>query len=271
MKLKKLIIIILMMFTFSASTTNWTVLASETVSDQAENAFLNSNAYQKIKNKLISSKPLSTKQITDKSGKIKNEVLVYRVNTNQNNIFNNKNATGTVSTTVESPLVINYDVINQKIVSAIIFDYSSATSDNNKIKIINLLSEENILVSPNKLSANMASYANNIKKDQDQVLRDTTENVVLSKKSNSNLGYKYNTNSRVTCSIFTCTKYKSGGGNWDEKCTTFSGVGCSAVGLVNKWASFICTATSAVGCYVPKYKVCVRGHWRNYNVCPARV
>lgn len=243
------------------------------MTEQAENAFSNSDAYQKVKNNLIFSQPISTKKITNKDGKIENEILIYKVNTNNSQDFTNKNATGTVSTTVESPLVINYDVVNKKLSSAIVFDYSTAISSSNKIKVINLLSDDSIFLSPDKLGNNFSIYANNIKNGQKQAVEDTTENVVLPKKSNSSTTHnKYNTNAKtVTCSIFTCTKYKSGGGKWDSGCQTFTGVGCSAVGLVNKWASFICTAGSAIGCYVPRYKVCIKGNWKNYNVCPARV
>ena len=70
------------------------------MTEQAENAFSNSDAYQKVKNNLIFSQPISTKEITNKDGKIENEILIYKVNTNNSQDFTNKNATGTVSTTV---------------------------------------------------------------------------------------------------------------------------------------------------------------------------
>lgn len=198
--------------------------------------------------------------------------MIYKINTNANQDFNNKNATGTVSTIVESPLVVNYDVVNKKISSAIIFDYSTAVSNSNKIEVTNLLNDESIFISTDKLGDNVATYVNNIKTGREQTVEDTTENVILPKKSNSNAARsKFNTNANtVTCSIFTCTKYKSGGGNWSSGCQTFAGLGCSVIGSINKWASIICEAGNAIGCYVPKYKVCVKGNWKNYNVCPAR-
>lgn len=155
------------------------------MTEQAENAFSNSDAYQKVKNNLIFSQPISTKEITNKDGKIENEILIYKVNTNNSQDFTNKNATGTVSTTVESPLVINYDVVNKKLSSAIVFDYSTAISSSNKIKVINLLSDDSIFLSPDKLGNNFSIYANNIKNGQKQAVEDTTENVVLPKKSDS--------------------------------------------------------------------------------------
>lgn len=69
--------------------------------------------------------------------------------------------------------------------------------------------------------------------------------------------------SHVVC--WQCTKYKSGGGHYHSKCSAIVGGVCMFAGKV-PYGRVICAGSLIIGCYVPKYKVCVQGSWR--TTCP---
>jgi hypothetical protein len=76
-------------------------------------------------------------------------------------------------------------------------------------------------------------------------------------------GSSYNTYN--DCKSWLCDEYMSGGGFTDERCQKIIGAACVWANI--HWAGKVaCSAGTIFACYVPKWKVCTRGHW--LPVCP---
>lgn len=62
-----------------------------------------------------------------------------------------------------------------------------------------------------------------------------------------------------------CSKTQTYGGDYSAKCTALVGSVCYVAGV--HWAvRLLCAASTVIGCYVPKYTICVEGKWM--TVCP---
>ena len=263
MKSKKSIFIFLISLLLASTIPSVSVLAKTSNESQAETCFLKSAEYKKVENKLVSNTPKESKTIFDENNKPEAELLLYSVKTEDNNHFSNKDAQGTVNLSVQSPLVVDYNLKTKKINAVTLLDYSKFDSKSNKMKVTNFTDNSNALVSSKSLGENVEKYAHNINSKVNQ-----TVNSVAQKNS------VYGTdsiNSSVACSIFVCTKYKSGGGHYNGKCMTIANTVCDIGGkFAGKFAYVVCRGANLWGCYVPKYKTCVRGSWKHYNVCPAQ-
>ena len=86
--------------------------------------FLKSAEYKKVENKLVSNTPKESKTIFDENNKPEAELLLYSVKTEDNNHFSNKDAQGTVNLSVQSPLVVDYNLKTKKINAVTLLDYS---------------------------------------------------------------------------------------------------------------------------------------------------
>ncbi len=68
------------------------------------------------------------------------------------------------------------------------------------------------------------------------------------------------------CATWVCYEYATGGGYDTPNCQKILGASCAFIAGLSKLGSAICAAGILVGCYVPKWKICIRGAWEPY--CP---
>jgi hypothetical protein len=71
-------------------------------------------------------------------------------------------------------------------------------------------------------------------------------------------------NGTLPAMCWICSKYKTGGGKHDGECEAIVGGACMFAGKII-WGKVMCAGGLIIGCYIPKYKICVAG---SRHQCP---
>ncbi|ERL64860.1 hypothetical protein [Schleiferilactobacillus shenzhenensis] len=251
---------------------------ADSMTDLATSAFSNSSAYKKVFDRITSQTPQIVKPIFDANGDESGEMLVYSYSTKATSkITSHPAISGQFTTEVLSPLTVFYDRESNEITHVVLLDYAAGAKSQKAIPIMDFVTGQQNEITPDEAKVDTETLARDVQNRQSILLKDAVEQQqtadsnrqVSSSMSPTQGKQKASPNSIVTCQIFTCTAYASGGGRYDETCNRINDWVCG--GMPKFWAYVVCTGVEAWGCYVPKYKVCVNGYWTAANVCPTMV
>ncbi len=168
-----------------------------------------------------------------------------------------------------------YNLVDHKITTVVLFDYSKVNTDKKQIKITDFTNNTTAFATPKSLTPEAEKVSKDLNKDVTQSVTSVSDQANDSKNSDDKVLPKY----LVSCTVFECTKYKSYGGSADQGCKNFGNdLVCpiinAAVNITDKvpkggkLAAAFYSTIFAIGCYVPKGKICVKGRAYHANACP---
>lgn len=142
---------------------------------------------------------------------------------------------------------------NGEVVETLKVDYSDFLSEG-KVKVDNYYTGQSHTV---EINENNYSELNKYRKEINEEKEKLFEKI-------SQTDPQPAAHSGSSCAWWVCTKIEKGGGNWNGTCTFFGSAIC---GVASKFTYLVCQGGVAIGCYVPKYKICVDGYWETKH-CP---
>ncbi|WP_317637670.1 hypothetical protein [Lactobacillus xylocopicola] len=167
-----------------------------------------------------------------------------------------------------------------------LFDYSTSAAKKGQVKVTDFTNNVSAKVPTKSLNTKAVKIAQDLNKDVKKTVVNATDQVNAPENSNqvnsSENDNKLAPRISVSCSVFTCTKYKKYGGKNKPGCERFINRWiCPAItaGVIlydkipksGKVASAFCNTVLSIGCYVPKGKTCIEGRTYRANVCPMQM
>jgi hypothetical protein len=207
-----------------------------------------SDLYKEYKDSLLTKDPLLVNPLRDAEEQQYGWIVQYEV---KYNVEKAKETEAQVNFT--SVLSFFYDNKTNELKSFLI-DYSRLLEDK-AYYVIDLYGkdpEQKIDVSDDPL---FIDYLKEVEDKKQKRIKEAKEQKEKDGESEAQIGY--------TC--WQCSKTETYGGDYSGKCAAAVGGACYLAG--SHWAvRLTCAAMTVIGCYVPKYTICVAGKW--VNSCP---
>ncbi|QFR22178.1 hypothetical protein [Schleiferilactobacillus harbinensis] len=239
----------------------------------AISAFMRSKAYQQVKEKIGAANPQIVKPTFDSDGNKNGELMVYPYSTEQaTRIAANSSIKGEMTTEVLSPLTVFYDSKSDQVTHVVLLDYSTLGESSSAISITDFVTGEKSTVTPEQANVDADALAKDIRQKQATTVKDIEkkqQKLVAQSQQPKSDKKQAAPSAIVSCNIFTCTSYATGGGYRDGTCDFVNGAICGKMPTI--FSSIVCVGAQAWGCYVPKYKVCAAGFWKYANACPVNI
>ncbi|OOC58719.1 hypothetical protein [Paenibacillus ihbetae] len=134
-----------------------------------------------------------------------------------------------------------------KQINALIIDYSRVM-ETDEVYAVDLTTNDEEFIYSVKESAFMQEMKNDLNKKVDEAEKST------------------DLSPQATEYCWVCTKKETYGGNLEGDCAFILGSACSLV--KQRFLQVICNGGVYVGCYVPKYTICVEGFWSQQCAMP---
>lgn len=168
-----------------------------------------------------------------------------------------------VETTITSLLTFLYNE-KESVMEVLLVDYSSIESEG-IIYLRNFTSDvvEEILLADSS-NKGLKEMSSDVKKSKDMAVAAAKQNIGSGKVGED---AELNPDYLPGCRYWYCSEFITGGGDYHGNCSALAGGVCGVTGAFTRVGSAICYGSSLLGCYVPKYKQCVRGYWLTKN-CP---
>lgn len=204
---------------------------------QYDEKFRSSDIFKKYEQDLTSQIPIENVEIVDENGVVIGWNIKYE-------IYKENSEEKGFSEKVTSLLTYLYEKeTNEE--HFYLLDYSKISTSNN-VELVNLRTNE--VEETYEINGKVESLANDINKKKDD-LTDITEAPAAS----------------YFCKWWVCTQTETGGGYWNDPCMIIGSALCTLAKPTV--LNLTCQGANAIGCYVPKYKVCINGYWET-KYCP---
>lgn len=219
--------------------------------------------FNSFRNELVSTEPYILNDLLDIDGRKIGYLAQYEVElkSDTQEVVSTSQGDFNIDNTITSLLTFLYNE-KENVMEVILIDYTFIETEKN-IYVRNFTSNhvETISLSDTN-NQELISMVEDIENNNSSIINEIQKGDFSKKFFNEN-----NETNAYSCSYWTCTKYKSGGGDYSGKCMAYAGAACTAIGLVVPVGSLICAGVNLIGCYVPKYKICVDGYWKT-GPCP---
>jgi hypothetical protein len=208
-----------------------------------------SDEYKKYKKDFLKNQTAVFNPVEDHNGQLIGYTVRYEIKYNETK----PSSKNQVALNYNSLLTFYYDFQLGKL-GVIIVDYSQMAKD----KVVYVRDLDSAKVEKVDVSANrrLTGFVKNTK---------TKAKIELNSVKKGNQLYSdISPKGTHPAMCWICSKYKKGGGTHDGECERLLGAACY-IGAKTIWGKLICAGGTVVGCYVPKYKICVAGSWHQ---CP---
>lgn len=221
-----------------------------------------SQFFNEYKTQMISDQPILVKDYLDENREKAGYIAQYEIEMATEEVVNTSDGNNEMSlkTTITSLLTFLYNQ-EKGVMEVLLIDYSSIEKNGN-IYLKNLTNNDTRAMS---VEDNENEELQQMQKEMDtkkeEVVLDAERELLSSKKSKEVDALRYQ------CNYWQCTEHETGGGNYHGDCAMLAGSACTFMSRVAPVGSLICVGVNLIGCYVPKYKICVDGFWST-NYCP---